>query len=481
MRQATVARVVIILSSVTLFVTTYLGYRKIDNLIELSNLVNETNSSRVQLEKTYALLRSADNELNNFLLTGDTLFYKSFIGNEAALRENISILYAQLRDQPEQCFRLFGMEKLIEERYLLLEKRSRIKSRDERKRAIVETKGLTAEIDNMIKLIVDDQLAMLQKREAIKSRQESVIPVVFLGIASFCVSLLLLAYLKTTRELSLRIAAQQELELKNTALQHSNRELEHFAFGSSHDLQEPLRKIETFCSMIEHKNMVGQNPEAMQLFGKIQTSAGHMRNLINDLMGYAHFYHSENQREPVDLNEVVQEVIQDFHQLIEEKEAKVSYGSMPLVHGVPGQFRRLFQNLIGNALKYSRAVPVIRITSTVVSEEELTGTLKVSTAKGPFHRISVEDNGIGFEEEFSDRIFLMFQRLHDKQQYEGSGIGLAICKKIVQNHGGFISARGVKGRGSVFFVYLPVGAFGNRVGDQVPSSEKRMTHAEDSL
>lgn len=455
MSQIKVARILIFIATITLFVITYLGFQRINYLIDASNLVNETNVTRIQLEKTYGQLREADSELNSFLITGDTIFYRNFFNAEKNLEDGIARLFSQMRDNPQQCFRLYRVEKLIEEVYTLMDENIHGHDPSLQRKNITKINQLTDKIYAGIGAIEEEELALLEQREGIKTKQEKITPLIIFTLALFALAVMLFAYYRISKELWLRTRVQKELEIKNAELVHSNKELEHFAFGSSHDLQEPLRKIETFCSIIEHKNIMSESEEGSMLLNKIQSSARHMRTMVNDLLGFAHFYYSDDEKEMLNLNHIIEEVLQNFQGLIEEKNVVIKVGALPVLRGMRPQLYRLFQNLISNAIKYARDEPMIIIRSNITSAEEIMTKVTVKNIAGTFHHITVEDNGIGFEEEFSDKIFLMFQRLHDKRHYEGTGIGLAICKRVVQNHGGFIVADSVKGQGSVFHVYLP--------------------------
>jgi PAS domain S-box-containing protein len=239
----------------------------------------------------------------------------------------------------------------------------------------------------------------------------------------------------------------KELAIANQNLERSNAELAQFAYIASHDLQEPLRKIRTYTQMLE-KNVsdkiddVGRN-----YFNKIQNSAARMHTLIKDVLSYSEL---ENKKpfENVDLNDIVANIISDFELLIEQKDAVITYDPMPVVHGIPLQLSQLFGNLISNALKFTRpdVKPEIHITSkkefSILRDREM-------------YHILVSDNGIGFKKEFADQIFNIFQRLHRKSEFEGTGIGLAMCKKIAQNHNGDINAEGSSENGAVFNIYFP--------------------------
>lgn len=247
-----------------------------------------------------------------------------------------------------------------------------------------------------------------------------------------------------------------ELTEKNLDLQQVNEELASFNYVASHDLQEPLRKIQTFINYIEERECDGVSDTALEYIKRIKLAAGRMRTLIQDLLSYSRTGEIPEEMELVDLNEVLQHAQSTLKATIDEKDAIIHANKLPVVRGIPFQMEQLFENLIGNALKYCRPdiVPSITITAEV---QKGNGTSQLLPEQR-YYKISFRDNGIGFEQEYAGKIFELFQRLHAKNEFEGTGIGLAICKKIVLNHAGTIMARGVPDQGATFEIYLPVDA-----------------------
>lgn len=244
----------------------------------------------------------------------------------------------------------------------------------------------------------------------------------------------------------------RELAVANQNLAKSNSELAQFAYIASHDLQEPLRKIRTFTQMLE-KNIADKITDAdRNYFAKIQNSSARMHALIKDVLAYSEL-DTKVLFTDVDLNETLENVIADFELLIEQKGAVIRADKLPTVKAVPLQMSQLFGNLISNALKFVRTdiKPEIRI-----SCQEVTAVNNEESRNKKFYRIRVSDNGIGFKQEFAEQIFNIFQRLHRKSEFEGTGIGLAMCKKIAQNHNGHMDADGSSENGAVFNIYLPV-------------------------
>ena len=243
----------------------------------------------------------------------------------------------------------------------------------------------------------------------------------------------------------------ERLEATNSALEMSNHDLQQFASVASHDLQEPLRKILIFSGLLKSRHLKELPEESVQYLEKIIASSSRMKTMIIDILTYSGLSVHDNHFELTDLNTVIQEVLEDFEILVQEKNAEFVIGKLPSIEANKGQMRQVFQNLIGNALKFCKPneKPVINI------QNLANGSVSDADAPG-YCRISVRDNGIGFDEKYGDKIFSLFQRLNTKDRYEGSGIGLAITKKILDKHNGTIAAHGQENVGSEFVVNLPL-------------------------
>ena len=244
------------------------------------------------------------------------------------------------------------------------------------------------------------------------------------------------------------------LRRRTADLNASNRELQDFAAVASHDLQEPLRKIEAFGSRLKTKYDQALDEQGRDYLARMLAATVRMRQLINDLLSFSRVTTKARAFVTVDLAEVAQEVVSDLEGRMVETGGRVEVGALPTIEAEPLQMRQLLQNLIGNGLKFHRAgePPVVRIEGRLLdpSDPPVEGL-----APGPRHcEIRVQDNGIGFEEVYSARIFELFQRLHGRDEYEGTGMGLAICRKIVARHGGTISAHSTPGHGATFIVTL---------------------------
>ena len=252
----------------------------------------------------------------------------------------------------------------------------------------------------------------------------------------------------------------RELADSNIKLESMNKELQAFAYISSHDLQEPLRKIQMFAEVLMEREYDNLSKTGKVKFEKIQSAANRMQSLINDLLAYSRADTEKRVFEVIDLKNVIDEVENDLGEELAKKQGKVEVLSSCKIEVVPFQFRQLIYNLLSNSIKYSKldVPPIIKIMGEVI--DGLESNDKLLIAGKSYTKITITDNGIGFDKQFSEKIFEVFQRLHSKQEYVGTGIGLAIVKKIVQNHNGFISANGESGKGAVFQIIIPSSQLG---------------------
>ncbi len=249
-------------------------------------------------------------------------------------------------------------------------------------------------------------------------------------------------------------AEKQMLEVAEK-LERSNQELQDFAHTASHDLQEPLRKVLTFGDRLKAKCADSLGEQGLDYLDRMQKASNRMQYLIQGLLMFSRIATKAKPFEPVNLSTITNEVLSDLEIRLQETGGIVEAGELETVDADPLQVRQLFQNLIGNALKFHMEgeKPVIKVSGSVV-QDSVNGTESNDT--NMYYQITFEDNGIGFDEQYAERIFGAFQRLHGRQEYEGTGIGLAVCRKIVERHGGIIEAKSSAGNGAKFIVTLPV-------------------------
>ena len=251
------------------------------------------------------------------------------------------------------------------------------------------------------------------------------------------------------------IKKDKKLELKNKALERSNAELESFNRVVSHDLQEPLRKIQMFISLLSDTERKNLSEKGEVFFNKIENSAGRMQLPIRNLLTYSRIDSTHEDFQEIDLNKKLEKVEDNLSERILENNIMIIKKELPIIKGIPFQMEQLFNNLLSNAIKYKSQTEAAKIIidASRVHRNEIPVTFKKSSKN--YYKIVVSDNGIGFSQDNATKIFEIFERLHQKTEYSGTGIGLAICKKIVDNHHGFIHATSVVGKGSSFYIYLP--------------------------
>lgn len=245
------------------------------------------------------------------------------------------------------------------------------------------------------------------------------------------------------------------LEKRNQELEQSIAELESFNHVASHDLQEPLRKIQTFISRISEKDQLHMDENSKEYFARIQASVSRMRTLIDDLLLYSRTTKTDKNFEKSDLNLLLENTLQELSQQIEEKNAVINSSKLPALRVIPFQIQQLFYNLISNSLKYSKSgiTPIINIDCRKTDAHE--NPELFSDAGKKYYKISVSDNGMGFEQDYATKVFELFSRLHINDDFPGTGIGLSICKKIADNHSGVIIAESKPNEGATFSVFLP--------------------------
>jgi len=369
----------------------------------------------------------------------------------------------KLVDDSSERIRTMELEKAVEEKTRELAQANRelsFQNKEREKRAVelmVANEELVFQNDEKAKraaeLILANVELVFQNKEKGKRADELVIANEALALQNTDKEKLASELIIANAEL---VFQNHEKEKRAAELQVMNTELEAFSFISSHDLQEPLRKITIYCDRISISENGNLSEAGKEYFRRIQASAVRMRELIQDLLHFSTLTLTERKFEDTDLATIVAEVISELKEAIEEKEAWIESTGLCHANIIPFQFRQVMHNLIGNALKFSRPgyPPHIIIKSKVVKGLELADERLIPEKK--YCHVSVTDNGIGFDPENKDRIFEVFQRLHKRDQYTGTGIGLAIVKKVMDNHYGIISATSKLNEGTTFDIYIPM-------------------------
>lgn len=265
----------------------------------------------------------------------------------------------------------------------------------------------------------------------------------------------IIAFSKVTRDLTERKSAEDKLWKYARQLESQNKELQQFAYAAAHDMKEPLRKIQFYNSAILETSGKLSNDKKTSYLQRSADAAKRMQGLIDDLLAFSKISEETDTFEKVDLNVLWNEAVLFYRDTTEKFSADLEAGTLPVVNGISFQLRQLLLNILGNSLKYRHPERALRIViSSGIVSRPVSGYETYSHPK--FYKISIEDNGIGFDPEYADKIFEIFERLHSRDVYSGTGIGLAICKKIVENHKGVITAKGRINEGARFDIYLPI-------------------------
>ncbi|GLU54814.1 ATP-binding protein [Dyadobacter frigoris] len=447
-------------TSLILIIALSYSYNEINQeLINYSEKVNQTQRVISGLHQVSSAIYETAHHTNSYLFLKDTAYVnKTLASLETILPLTLKVdsLVAENRAQRK---RLIGFK----EHYTQFSKYTNrlIKGGNSLNPAIVFviSERKNAEVDSMAKLVVsmtrvENQLMYnrVQSRENYTAQVFRYNWIIMLVAIVFLSS----AFVLLDRELRRNKFYRVDLENKIENLNRSNSELEQFAYVASHDLQEPLRKIRSFSDRLITKYHNDVSEEIFMMLGKIDGSAQRMQLLINDLLSFSRIVKIATEVKMVNLNTALSDARSNLSEMILENKAAIHSETLPTIEGYGSQMTQLFQNLLSNSIKYQQENirPVIRITYRLVEGEIIPG-IKPSHSDIQFHQIRISDNGIGFKREFAEKIFIIFKRLHGQHEFAGTGIGLAICKRVVSNHNGYIFAESSEGNGASFFIYLP--------------------------
>ena len=450
---------VFLLSVSVLVGVSVLTFNRIRELLDNAGAVDHTKTVLVKLEEIISQMKDAETGQRGYLITKDTIFLQPYYNSYEKVSNTIREFRTLTLDNPMQQKRTDTLQKMVTEKLTVLQDNIQYyKTRDAIDMLqLLKGKEKMDEIRAIVARMQAEENRLLDVRTANKNASERQTPYIILFISLMSFGFLILAFFMIQRELRQRLVAQKELEHKIESLNRSNAELEQFAYVSSHDLQEPLRKIRAFADRLILKHRPALNDDARLMLDKIDNAADRMQTLIDDLLRFSRTVNHEGDKVLTSLNRLVSEVLNDLSEPLRLTKAEIKTDPLPDIQAYPLQMRQLFQNLLSNALKFTKpdAVPVIRIGYQLVKSAEV-AEIKNRKQDTLFHKISIEDNGIGFEEQYKEKIFVIFQRLHNRTEYAGTGIGLAICKRVVVNHKGYLTADSQLGEGTTFTIYLPV-------------------------
>lgn len=443
---------VFILAICVLLIISTFAYRSALQLERSQDEITRSYQIKSELNLLHAKVSESVQCQRDFLLTRGADKAKLFEDKKFKIGKSLKRLELYAQAHPNQAERVRDLNwsvgvalYSIQNSFQLKEPASTVEGRQ----VLETTDVLTRSVKEQIKEMIRSEDANIRDNRLMHIKQSTFTPFGSLLLILFSLLALVLFYYQINEDFLQLKSMNKELEITNT-------ELSSFNHVTSHDLQEPLRKIETFISRLEDKERENLSDSGKLYLDKIGVSANNMRRLIQDLLLFSQTNKTERAFERTSLQDMVHDVLLDLDQDLDSKNGSVKIKSkLPEVTCIPFQIRQLFVNLIGNSIKYAkegRPLMVEIFHSIYIPTESENNVLPFSK----YHEIIIKDNGIGFEQQYSDKIFELFERLHQKNQFSGSGIGLAICKKIIDNHSGHIVAEGLPGEGATFHIYLPV-------------------------
>jgi signal transduction histidine kinase len=441
-----------------------------------SEWITHTHEVKFKIEKSYGLLSEIESAQRAYLLTKNPYYRSESKTSEEMLDTNLVGLRFMVSDNTTQLSNVEQLNELVRARiqrlHLVADSAAHLETHISSVN-IGPGQLLMESIRSKIATMDQTEDDLLRLRISNKNKIDTNVSLFIVLFAAISLTILFASFLRIKNENFRRMKAEvdvdlleatvrdrtaeinkinQELVQKNDKLESKNQDLASFTYIASHDLKEPLRKIEMFTRRIiqEYPEKLGE--KTTEYHQKILEQAIRMQNLMNAILQYAQTDDDSLEYRLTDLNDIAQLAMESLSEPIQEKNAVITIGQLPTISCFPEQIEQVFINLIGNAIKYSKPgqVPAIEIKAEPLGEK--------SPDESGFPRgwkIDFCDNGIGFEDKYQNKIFEIFQRLHDKNSYSGTGIGLAICKKIVENHGGRIEVKSIPGEGSVFSIILP--------------------------
>ena len=449
------------ISLLTLILFLSLAYQRSLETKMRTDAVEHTYRVRLTTKDLLEAMLNIETGARGYLITHNKPYLQPFVEGNGNIKRLYKSLKELVKENAIQVERLDSLERFTNIKLKLIQTNIGIIDSggkadmilvQEGKQVMDEIRGVTTRF-----LTLEEQFQ--REREQYQNEADRKLRLYSMIFSGLALLFLLIFFRILYRELRRRFDAQLMLEQKITELKRANIEMEQFSNIASHDLQEPLRKIRTFSERLLRKHSDSLDEDGKFNITRINDAALRMQTLINDLLTFSHTTNiNEKNYESVNLNQVIESITEELTLMISDKKAQISTipAVLPTLNAIPFQIHQLFSNLISNAIKYSQKGldPVINITHEVVIGSDL-GDIEGIMPDNYYYHFMVIDNGIGFESIYAEKIFVIFQRLHTRNEYAGTGIGLAICRRIVANHNGFISAESQEGIGSTFHIYLP--------------------------
>lgn len=447
-----------IISLLILVVFSFLFHKRLNSHLAYTDKFNDSYAVILELKDLGEHLARLEGNTHSYILLHDSSTLNAFFMERDSVYAHIDGLNKIIDRNSDQMRRFLLMKATIINQVNMY-------TRSVRTPSVEDTAALLLLIRRSKMLMnafneESDQIerAELKQREDLyktKEVYENFYPNYFNTISIWAGVITLISFFFINREMSIRSRYQAELEKRLQELNRSNSELRQFAYIASHDLQEPLRKIRTFSDKLVYKHQDEIDSEVKTVIGRIEASAKRMQELIKDMLNFTSLVTREDEMKRVDLNQVVANVLTEFLDDSKRTHAVIKWDKLPEINGDEQQLYLLFKSLFDNAFKFAKPnqSPLIKISYSFIDKNHNENGIQKDRH---FHKIIMEDRGIGFNNEFAEKIFMIFQRLHTQQSgYRGKGIGLAIAQRIMSNHSGVIMARGMINDGATFVMYFP--------------------------
>jgi signal transduction histidine kinase len=439
---------------------TVISFQRLNALIRYSDQVTHTYMVIEKIENLGNNAKDAETAVRGFVITNDSLYLQPLFTAKKEIPLILDTLKSLIADNDKQKARLALLRNTLELRFQILESSLPMASDKSQEKVIIEkmVKGreLMDVFRNELTLMKAEERKLLEGRYQNKMLYQRLAPKIFRQVSILVGFICILLFVLLLRELFFRVRFQHQLQDKVQELTQSNAELTQLAFAASHDLQEPIRKIRTFSERLLTKQKDRLDDEGKLILGRIDVSARRLHGMLEDISGYMSMINSTEVKQTIPLKKIVDEVIRSQQDSIQSLNASIEIGPLPELSVYPSQISSLTNALLDNSLKFAKpgVAPEIKIYCELLEGPGLEAA-KLSVPGKSYFAISFSDNGIGFDNKFSDKIFQLFRKLHAHEKYSGKGIGLAICQRVMTNHNGFIRSDGRPGEGASFIVLFP--------------------------
>ncbi|WP_332733979.1 sensor histidine kinase [Flavihumibacter sp.] len=448
-----------ILTLTVLIFFTISSYERLNTMISYSDQVEKTFRVMNKMEGLNSLMKEAETAVRGYIITRDSIYLEplTLAKNEIpATFEEVKMLVA---DNDVQRTRMGLVQNAARMRIQVLESSVHMVNEGSydsvKNDHMMQGRNLMESYKLGMNKMMEYERKHLVDNYQQKDIYQRMAPTMFRWVFGLVGLAFLILFILLLREFFKRLKYQEELQLQLMALKQSHAELTQLAFAASHDLQEPVRKIRTFSDrlIIKQKDML--DDDSKKIIQRIDVSARRLQGMLEDVSGYMNLIDSREKKKLVSLKKIIEEVRDNFRESISQKNATITIGNMPELWVYPAQVRSMFRALIDNALKYSKTgqLPAITIYSEQIEGRRLGNA--VPHLDKTYNAITIQDNGIGFDNEFRDKIFQIFRRLHTQENFSGKGIGLAICQRVMANHNGVIIADAKPGEGATFTLLFP--------------------------